>query len=78
MLVRVSGPKLTAASAIGKILISSCQHRWAKSPATDIPYYFCKDCLCSPYTKRVTAPLWICLHGLCKIKTGTLMGLVKD
>lgn len=71
-------PNFTAASVIGKILISSCQHRRSKSPTTYIPYYFCKHYFCSPYTERVIASLWSCLYGLCKIKTGSLMGLVKD
>jgi len=73
-----TAPHFTAASVIEKISTSSCQHRWAKSPTADIPYYFCKGYLCSPYTERVIASLWRCLYGLCKIKTGSLMGLVKD
>lgn len=71
-------PNFPAAFVIGKILISSCQHRWAKNPSTDIPYYFCKDYLCSPYSERVIASLWRSLYGLCKIETGSLMGLVRD
>lgn len=70
-------PNFTAAFLIGKILISSCQQRWAKSPSTDIPYYFCKDYLCSPYSERVIASLWRCLYVLCKMETGSLMGLVR-
>lgn len=71
-------PNFVAAFLIGKVSISSCQHRWAKSPSTDIPYYFCKGYLCSPYRERVIASLWRCLYVLCKIETGSLMGLVRD
>lgn len=71
-------PNFTAVFVIGKISISSCQHRWAKSPSTNIPYYFCKDYLCSPYSERVIVSLWRCLNVLCKIETGSLMGLVRD
>lgn len=71
-------PNFMAAFLIGKISTSSYQHRWAKSPFTDIPCYFCNGYLCSPYRERVIASLWRCLYVLCKIETGSLMGLVRD